>query len=256
MQLRWISSIAAGLLVATSAARAQQAPKGGEEIPAASNGPLKTLKQRSSYAIGLDIGQNLKTQGIDIDPDVFAKGVTDALGGGKSLMTKEEIAATMLELQKTVGAKQKDRFVNESKKNKTEGDTFLAENTKKAGVKTLPSGLQYRVVKEGAGATPKLTDTVTTHYRGALLDGTVFDSSYDRKQPASFPVNKVIKGWTEALQLMKVGDKWQLFIPSDLAYGEHGAGEDIPPNATLVFDIELLDIKKGAAAGPESVNPE
>jgi FKBP-type peptidyl-prolyl cis-trans isomerase FklB len=156
-------------------------------------------------------------------------------------MTEKECQAAMVELQQI----QMSKIAN---KNKREGATFLADNAKKEGVKTLPSGLQYKVIREGKGATPRSADAVTTHYRGTFLDGAEFDSSYRRNEPATFPVKGVIKGWTEALQLMKVGDKWQLYVPSDLAYGPQGRDE-IPPNATLIFDIELLDVKPAAADG-------
>ena len=187
---------------------------------------LKNQKEKVSYIIGMDIGGNLKKQSIDIDPNILAKGIQDALGGAKSLLTDQEIQETMVAFQKEMMAKQAEV----AKKNKTEGESFLAENKKKEGVITLPSGLQYKIVKEGTGETPKLEDTVTVNYRGTLIDGTEFDSSYRRGQPATFSVKGVIAGWTEALQLMKVGSKWQLFVPSNLAYGERGAGRDIGPN--------------------------
>ena len=226
-----------------------------EDLPAADNSPpspYKTLKERSSYAIGLDIGRNLKGEELDVDTTVLAKGIADALAGSKPSMSRKELEQTMQELQKDAEAKMAARMAERAasgKKNKQEGQEFLAANKAKEGVKTLPSGLQYKIIKQGTGATPKATDTVTTHYRGTLLNGKVFDSSYDRNEPAKFGVSQVIPGWTEALQLMKVGDKWQLFIPAELAYGEKGAGADIPPNATLIFEIELLDVAPGGA-GP------
>jgi FKBP-type peptidyl-prolyl cis-trans isomerase FklB len=232
--------------VAPKAPAAEEAP-GPAAAPA---GKPTTLKDRSSYAIGIDIGRGLKGQGLEIDTTLLARGVADALAGGKTMLSDKEIHETMVELQKLVAEQQKGLHAKLAEKNKKEGEAFLAENKKKEGVKTLPSGLQYKVLREGKGATPKATDVVTTHYKGTLLNGETFDSSYARGQPATFPVNGVIKGWTEALQLMKVGDKWQLFIPAELAYGERGAGEDIPPNATLVFDIELLGVKSGPATAP------
>jgi FKBP-type peptidyl-prolyl cis-trans isomerase FklB len=159
-------------------------------------------------------------------------------------LSEQEIRETMAVFQKEMMARQEELSKKLGEKNKKEGDVFLAENKKKDGVKTLPSGLQYKVVKAGTGKKPKLTDTVTTHYRGTLIDGTEFDSSYRRGQPATFPVNGVIPGWTEALQLMEEGAKWELFIPSNLAYGERGAGRDIGPHATLIFDIELITIQE------------
>jgi FKBP-type peptidyl-prolyl cis-trans isomerase FklB len=204
---------------------------------------LKTERDKISYGIGMDIGENMKKQSIDIDPDKLAQGIKDVFSGGKLLMTEEEFRNTMENFRKDMMTKQKMQMQEISDKNKKEGEAFLAENKKKEGVITLPSGLQYKVIKEGAGNLPKAPDTVTVHYKGTLIDGTEFDSSYSRGEPASFPVNGVIPGWTEALQLMKAGSKWQLFIPSNLAYGERGAGGKIGPNSTLVFDVELLSIK-------------
>ena len=201
---------------------------------------LKNQKEKVSYIIGMDIGNNLKRQSIDIDTNILAKGVKDAFSGSQPLLTEQEIRETMTAFRKEMMAKQEEV----AKKNKKDGEVFLAENKKKEGVKTLPSGLQYKVIRVGIGKKPKLTDSVTTHYRGTLINGTEFDSSYRRGQPISFQVNGVIPGWTEALQLMEEGAKWQLFIPSNLAYGERGAGRDIGPNATLVFEIELLSIEE------------
>ena len=187
------------------------------QVNAQENLVLKNQKDKISYIIGMDIGTNLKKQSIDIDSNILAKGVKDALAGTKPLLTEQEIQETMMAFQKEMMAKQEEI----GKKNKKEGEAFLAENKKKEGVKTLPSGLQYKVIKAGTGKKPKLSDTVTAHYRGTLIDGTEFDSSYKRGQPATFPVSGgMIPGWTEALQLMEEGAKWQLFIPSNLAYGE------------------------------------
>jgi FKBP-type peptidyl-prolyl cis-trans isomerase FklB len=207
---------------------------------------LTTEKEKVSYSMGVDIGKRLKQQSIDFDPDLFAKGLKDVYGGGETLLTDQEIKETLTTFQKTLIAKQTEMRKQQGEKNKSEGDAFLAGNKKKGGVITLPSGLQYTVIEEGTGKTPKATDTVVTNYRGTLIDGTEFDSSYKRGKPATFPVNGVIKGWTEALQLMKEGAKWKLFIPSDLAYGERGAGNSIGPNATLIFDIELISVKEEA----------
>ncbi len=205
---------------------------------------LKSKKDKISYIIGMDIGRNLQKGSIDFDPDILAKGIKDALSGGKPLLTEQEIRETTAVFQKELMAKQEEVARKLGEKNKKEGEAFLAENKKKEGVKTLPSGLQYKVIKEGTGKKPKVADTVTTHYRGTLIDGTEFDSSYRRGKPASFPVNGVIPGWTEALQLMGEGAKWQLFVPPNLAYGERGAGRDIGPNATLIFEIELISIQE------------
>ena len=254
MRLRWIMTfVVLGSIVTVGAILAQQPSKGGpaEGVApnAAINGNFKTFKEQSSYAIGVDIGRGLKMQGADIDSGLLAKGLADGMGGGKSLLTDKELSETLGQFQREAAAHAQEMMTKLADKNKKEGAAFLAENKKKEGVKTTASGLQYKVLKEGKGATPRPTDMVTTHYRGTFLDGTEFDSSYRRNEPAKFPVKGVIKGWTEALQMMKVGDKWQLFIPSELAYGERGMGEDIPPNATLVFEIELLDAKPPAAGG-------
>lgn len=219
---------------------------------------LKDDRDKVSYSIGLDIGNTFKKQNMDINADALLSGLKDGVGGAKPKMTEEEIKTTMATFQKSMMEKQSAIAKEAGAKNAAAGEKFLAENKGKEGVKTTASGLQYKVVKEGDGPTPKETDTVETHYRGTLLDGTEFDSSYSRNAPATFPVNRVIKGWTEALQMMKVGSKYQLFIPPDLAYGERGAGQEIGPSSTLIFEVELLGIKdtgnggsateKGAAA--------
>ncbi len=205
---------------------------------------LKERSERISYSMGVDIGKRLKEQSIEFDPDIFAKGLKDAYTGRKTLLTDQEIKDTLKELQKEIITKQAERRKEIAEKNKKEGQAFLEKNKGKEGVITLPSGLQYKVIKKGTGKTPKATDTVTTHYQGTLISGKEFDSSYKRGEPASFPVKGVIPGWTEALQLMKEGAKWRLFIPSNLAYGERGAGNVIGPNETLIFDIELISIKE------------
>src|SRR4030042_3271558 len=205
---------------------------------------LKDAKDKTSYSMGISIGNNLKNQSVDVNPDIIAQGIKDALTGGERLMTDEEVRDTITALQKEIQTKNNERMKELADKNKKEGEEFLAGNKKKEGVVTLPSGLQYKVIKEGDGEIPKLTDTVTVNYLGTLIDGTEFDSSYKRGQPVTFPVNGVIPGWPEALQLMKVGSKWQLFIPSNLAYGERGGGRNIGANSTLIFDVELLSIEK------------
>jgi FKBP-type peptidyl-prolyl cis-trans isomerase FklB len=197
---------------------------------------LKTQKDSVSYAIGHDIAKNLKKQSFDIDPDLLAKGLKDILNDVKPALDDSQSQAAIMSYQKHMMDVQ-------AEKNKTAGDAFLAENKKKDGVITLPSGLQYKVEKMGTGKKPKAEETVAVHYIGKLVDGTEFDNSYKRGQPASFQVNGVVRGWTEALQLMPVGSKWTLFIPPDLAYGERGAGQVIPPNATLIFEVELLSVK-------------
>ena len=206
---------------------------------------LKTQKDKVSYSIGMDIGMTLKNQSIEVDPAILSRGIKDSMTGQKPLMTEQEIRDTIAAFQKEMMAKQQELAKQMGEKNKKEGEAFLAENKKKEGVKTLASGLQYKVIKAGTGKKPKATDTVTTNYRGTLVDGTEFDSSARRGKPATFPVTGVIPGWTEALQLMEEGAKWQLFIPSNLAYGERGTpGGPIGPNATLIFDIELVSIQE------------
>lgn len=208
---------------------------------------LTTEKEKLSYAIGIDMGTSLKKNEIDVDPDTLFRGIKDALAGGKQLMTEQELKETIQTAQKELMAKQQEKRKMLAETNKKEGEEFLAANKKKNGVKTLPDGLQYKVITEGKGQMPKATDTVTVNYKGTLIDGTEFDSSYKRKEPATFPVSGVIKGWTEALQLMPVGSKWELFVPADLAYGERGTmGGPIGPNAVLIFEVELLSIKPAA----------
>jgi len=205
---------------------------------------LKDQKEKVSYSIGLDVGRNLKNQKIEVDPKILAQGIKDAIEDKKPLLTEDEIAQVMAQFQQEHYAQQEKEKAEISEKNKAEGQKFLEENKKNKDVVTLPSGLQYKVVKSGSGNSPSLTDKVKTHYVGKFLDGTEFDNSVKRGEPAEFPVNGVIKGWTEALQKMKVGDKWILYVPPDLAYGEQGAGNVIPPNATLIFEVELLSIEK------------
>src|SRR6266581_4507390 len=199
---------------------------------------LKDQKDKVSYSIGMNIGFNLSRQKVDVNPDILAAGIKDSLAG-KPQLTPEQVKEVMAQFEKDMEAKQKQA----GEKNKTEGVKFLDDNKKKSDVKTTASGLQYKVIKEGTGAKPKATDTVSVNYRGTLIDGTEFDSSYKRGQPATFPLNGVIKGWTEGLQLMKVGSKYQFFVPPNLAYGERSVGPDIAPNSTLIFEVELLDAK-------------
>lgn len=204
---------------------------------------LETQMDKVSYAIGLDIGRGFKDQTMEINADALVQGIRDALAGGAALMTPEEVKITMETWEEEMMNKMDPNRQGDAEKNQAEGETFLQENQTKPGVVTLPSGLQYKVLKEGNGRSPKPQDEVVTHYQGRLINGKVFDSSYDRGEPISFPVNGVIAGWTEALQLMKEGDKWELYIPSKLAYGSRGAGPDIGPNATLIFEVELLKVK-------------
>jgi FKBP-type peptidyl-prolyl cis-trans isomerase len=200
-------------------------------------------KEKLSYAVGLNLGNQLRAQSIDVDADPLTTGLRDALSGGKPLLTEQEVRGLLNGLQNKMKRKQVALQGEMVVRNKKEGEAFLAENKARDGVVALESGLQYKILKAADGKKPTADDTVVCHYRGTLIDGTEFDSSYKRKQPATFQVQKVIKGWTEALQLMPVGSKWQLFIPSGLAYGQRGTGRGIGPNATLVFEVELIAIE-------------
>jgi FKBP-type peptidyl-prolyl cis-trans isomerase len=202
--------------------------------------PAQTDKDKLSYAMGMDLGNQLKAKAVDIDTDVFVRALRTALAGDKTLLTDAEAKAIITELQKAILTKQAAQTKAVGEKNKQAGEAFLAENKAKPGVVVLPSGLQYKIVKEGTGKKPTATDTVICQYRGTLIGGKEFDSSFKRGEPATFPVSKVIKGWTEILQLMPVGSVWQVFIPSSLAYGEGSPTPDIGPNSTLIFEIELV----------------
>jgi len=197
---------------------------------------MKTQKDTVSYGIGLNIGKNLKAQSIDIDPNLLLQGVKDQMAGAKTLITEEQAQAAIMSMQQQGMAKQLE-------KNKKEGEAFLAENKKKDGVKITASGLQYKIIKDGTGPKPKADSRVTVNYRGTLVDGTEFDSSFKRGQPAEFAVSEVVKGWSEAMQMMSVGSKWEIYFPPDLGWGERGAGAAVPPNATVIFEVELLGIK-------------
>jgi len=214
-----------------------------------------TQKDKLSYSIGADIGRRLKTDQLEVDPAMVSRGLRDAYSGTKLALTDEQIRATFAQLQGEMQAKRAAEAKAVSEKNKSAGDAYLAANKAKEGVVTLPSGLQYKILTPGTGPKPSADDTVVCNYRGTLVDGTEFDSSYKRGQPATFPVSGVIKGWTEALQLMPVGSKWQLVIPPSLAYGERGAGQQIGPDATLVFEVELMSIQpKNAEKGGDAAN--
>jgi FKBP-type peptidyl-prolyl cis-trans isomerase len=208
---------------------------------------LKTQKEKFSYAIGMNTGQRMaesfKKQSVPYDPAIISRGLRDGLAGSKTLLTDDEARAAIKAVQDEIGKAQQAKLQEEGAVNKKQGEAFLAANKGKEGVVTLPSGLQYKIIKAGTGPKPTTNDTVVCNYKGTLIDGKEFDSSYKRGQPATFPVGGVIKGWTEALQLMPVGSKWQLFIPPDLAYGERGAGADIGPGSTLVFEVELMSIE-------------
>jgi FKBP-type peptidyl-prolyl cis-trans isomerase FklB len=228
---------------------------------------LKTRKERFSYALGMNFGagwrERLKSQPVEYDPALMLEGFKDALTDAKTRMTPEEAQAVLKEVGGELQKEQQVKMKEVADKNKSEGEAFLNANKEKEGVVTLPSGLQYKILTEGSGPKPTASDTVVCNYKGALIDGTEFDSSFKRGKPATFPVNRVIKGWTEALQLMPVGSKWQLFIPPSLAYGENGAGAEIGPNATLIFDVDLISIQandnkaseNGKEAKPEDKKP-
>ena len=240
---------------AAPAAKSSQAPAAGtQKAPAAKPGQpakpksqsplvLKTDKDKVSYALGMNLGANLKRDSIDIDTAILVRALKDTVAGGKTLLTESEARAALTQLQTVVRNKQMEKMKVAGEANKKEGDSFLAANKTKDGIVTLPSGLEYKILAQGTGPKPAATDTVVCNYRGTLINGTEFDSSYKRGQPATFPVTGVIKGWTEALQLMPVGSKWQLFLPAGLAYGERGPSPEIGPNSTLVFEVELLSIQ-------------
>jgi len=193
--------------------------------------------------IGSGLGANLKKQSVEVDWNLVAEGMKDGAAGSKTRLTEDEAKAVLTEVQNEVRKQQQEKAQQVAAANMTEGEAFLAANKGKEGVITLPSGLQYKILTAGTGPKPTASDSVVCNYRGTLINGTEFDSSYKRGEPATFGVGQVIKGWTEALQLMPVGSKWQLFIPSSLAYGERGAGAEIGPNATLIFEVELLSIQ-------------
>jgi FKBP-type peptidyl-prolyl cis-trans isomerase FklB len=238
----WLSIFVVGMLLAGPAYAADKAP--AKEQKGETDLTLTSQKDKVSYIIGLDVGSRLKSQSIDVDQSIFARGLKDGIAGNKPFLSEEEIRATMTSFNEELKKKHDEEVKKTAAKNKEEGEKFLAENKKKEGVVTLPDGLQYKIIKEGDGPKPKETDTVTVNYVGKLVNGTEFDSSVKRGQPATFPVNGVIAGWKEALPMMKVGSKWELFIPPQLAYGEKGAGAVIGPDSTLIFEVELLSIKE------------
>jgi FKBP-type peptidyl-prolyl cis-trans isomerase FklB len=215
--------------------------------------PLGDQKAKDSYSLGYQFGASTKRQPVDLDIEVIVSGIRDAYEGKEPRLSTEEMKETLGNLKKKVWVAQQKRYQEQASRNLREGEVFLAENTKKEGVITLPSGLQYKVLKEGDGPTPKPTDKVTINYHGTLIDGTEFDSSYARGKPETVRAIGVIEGWREALQLMKVGSKWQIFVPPKLGYGERQFGR-IPPNSVLVFDMELLSIEH--TAGHEPTEPE
>ncbi|MGC2208697.1 MAG: FKBP-type peptidyl-prolyl cis-trans isomerase [Candidatus Korobacteraceae bacterium] len=231
---------------------AQQTPAAKADAGASSSSELKTQKDKASYAIGTSIGRSLQRDGIEVDPNLLLRGLNDQLSGGKLLLNEEETKAALTTLQEEARAKKEAEMKALGEANQKEGEAYLAANKAKEGVVTLPSGLEYKVIKQGDGPKPTPSDMVECNYRGTLINGKEFDSSYKRGKPATFPVSGVIKGWTEVLQLMPVGSKYQVVIPADLAYGQRGPSADIGPNATLIFEIELLSIKEKPAT---SANP-
>ncbi|MGD8854412.1 MAG: FKBP-type peptidyl-prolyl cis-trans isomerase [Gammaproteobacteria bacterium] len=202
---------------------------------------LKSENDKLNYSVGYQLGGDFRRQDVEINPEIVVRGMQDAIAGEKPLMTPKEMRSTLAGLSQRVAADKRDRHKQVAEQNLANGQAFLAENADKEGVKTTASGLQYKVIEAGSGESPKASDSVTVHYRGTLIDGTEFDSSYSRNKPATFRVDRVIPGWTEALKMMKPGAKWQLFIPPGLAYGERGPGP-IPPNSTLIFDVELISV--------------
>jgi FKBP-type peptidyl-prolyl cis-trans isomerase FklB len=236
--------IVTALLAVSGAVLAQDTPQAARPKPEA-------LQDKASYIIGLNLGQSLKTQEVPVTQDLIIQGLRDGLAGSNPLLTPEEIQAAMQEFQKQIMTQQEAKRKAEGETNLKASQAFLEQNKTRKEVKTTASGLQYEVLKEGSGEVPKPTDQVTVNYRGTLPDGTVFDSSYDRGQPATFPVNGVIPGWVEALQLMKPGAKYKIYVPPALGYGERGAGGDIGPNQALVFEVELISVAKTPPAPPE-----
>jgi FKBP-type peptidyl-prolyl cis-trans isomerase len=250
-------TVTAAALMLVGNAMAQQTPPPtsqpshaeGTQAGNQNSSTLTSQKDKVSYAIGMNIGTNLHRQSVDVDPKILQQGLEDSLAGGKTLLSEDEAKATLMQFQTEMRQKQQEKMQQAGAANKKEGDAFLAANKSKEGVVTLPSGLEYKILTAGKGPKPTASDSVVCNYRGTLIDGKEFDSSYKRGEPATFPVAGVIKGWTEALQLMPVGSKWQLFVPSDLAYAERGSGPDIGPNATLIFEVELLSIQSKDKAG-------
>lgn len=254
--------ILAALLFSTAAFAQDSKPSPSASGNPASGSAIKDDKDKVSYSIGVDIGRTLQRLQLDLNQAALTQGITDILGNKPTALSDQELQQTlqafqqqMMQKQQATIAKKQEEMKSTADKNKADGKKFLEDNAKKPGVKTLPSGLQYKVVKDGVGEKPKDTDVVETTYRGTLIDGKEFDSSEKNGGPVSFPVNGVIKGWSEALKLMPVGSKWEIYVPSELAYGDEGAGEDIAPGSTLVFQVELLKIKKDGGSNQPQQEP-
>jgi FKBP-type peptidyl-prolyl cis-trans isomerase len=248
-----------GVVGAQQSGQPAQKPAAPAQKPAAQSaqpstaqpqaGKPESVADRASYAIGFNFGRQFKQNDITVNNDLLMKGLRDALGGGQGSLTDEEMQTAMQAFQQQVMQQQAEKQKVVGEKNKAEGEAFLAKNKERAGVKTTASGLQYEVMKEGTGPQPKATDTVTVHYQGTLMDGTEFDSSYKRGEPATFVLNQVIPGWTEGVQLMKVGSKYKFYIPAALGYGDRGAGGVIGPNAPLIFEVELISVGQPQGQG-------
>ena len=258
----FILSAASVLLLGTAWAQQDATPPSQANTTAAppkhtpsAKGPpaaLATPKEKQSYAIGMQLGESFKIQNVDVDANVLARGIKDSIAG-KPLLTPEEAKSTIMELQTTVRKTMQEKMAKAAESNKAEGTAFLEANKAKPGVVTQPDGLQYKILHAGTGPKPAMTDTVACNYRGTLIDGTEFDSSFKRGQPTTFPVSGVIKGWTEALQMMPVGSKWQLFVPASLAYGDRAPSAVIGPDRTLIFEVELVSIQEKTPKAPVSV---
>jgi len=234
MKMKLVTAAVLGLAVSTAMAASDAAS-------------LATDKDKLSYSIGADLGKNFKTQGIDINPEALAKGMQDGMSGSQLILTEQQMKDVLNKFQKDLMAKRSAEFNKKAEANKVKGESFLASNKGKSGVTVLPSGLQYKIIDAGKGNKPGKSDTVTVEYTGTLVDGTVFDSSEKTGKPATFQVSQVIPGWTEALQLMPAGSTWEIYVPSDLAYGPRSIGGPIGPNETLIFKIHLISVKKSAA---------
>jgi FKBP-type peptidyl-prolyl cis-trans isomerase FklB len=257
---KYVTLAAAVLVAAVGVVGAQQSGQPAQQPAAQSAQPAapqagkpESVQDRAAYVIGFNLGRQLKQNDINANADLIVKGLKDGMGGTDGLLTEQEMQETMQAFQQQVMTQQQEKQKVVGEKNKAEGEAFLAKNKERPGVKTTASGLQYEVIKEGTGAQPKATDTVTVHYKGTLIDGTEFDSSYGKGEPATFALNQVVQGWTEGLQLMKAGSKYKFYIPAALGWGDRGAGPLIGPNAAVVFEVELISV--GAPQAPEGQQP-